>query len=90
MYDLKCQFPVRDKNVRRCNLLMITFPGMLEVLASLESPLKKHQVLFRDETNSCSSSGQTDIQEPQFQRATKLNQQLKSSQGKPKNIKMEA
>ena len=71
-------------------MLMITFPGMLEVLASLESPLKKHQVLFRDETNSCSSSGQTDIQEPQFQRATKLNQQLKSSQGKPKNIKMEA
>ena len=68
---------------------MITFPGMLEVLALLESPLKKHQVLFRDETNS-SSSGQKDLQEPQFQRATKLNQQLKSSQGKPKNIKMEA
>ena len=71
-------------------MLMITFPGMLEVLASLESPLKRHQVLFGDEINSCFSSGQTDLQEPQFQRATKLNQKSKSSQVKPKNITMEA
>ena len=70
--------------------LLSKTPEMEKAMAPHSSVLKRHQVLSGDETNSCSSSGQTDLQEPQFQRATKLNQQSKSSQIKPKNITLEA